>query len=131
MKKFTGKFRFSAINLMFNAYRYRVPEERESSYGRHSLFTIWGEQLAYPGREYPQRNPIFAPDMRFHEVADYCIEIGDFSPDGTRLGQVFLMPNKFTSATEPLLVFDFRDNGQIPEKTLIEFALKSAFRPRN
>ena len=131
MKQFTGKLRLQALHLMFDAYRYRVPEERESSFGRHPLFTIWGEQLVYPGREYPQRNPIFAPDIRFHEVADYCLEIGDFGPDGTRLCQVFLMPNKLTSATEPLLVFDFRDTGRIPDQFLVEFALKSAFRPRD
>jgi hypothetical protein len=119
MKQFTGKLRLQALHLMFDAYRYRVPE------------AIWGEQLVYPGREYPQRNPIFAPNIRFHEVADYCLEIGDFGPDGTRLCQVFLMPNKLTSATEPLLVFDFRDTGRIPDQFLVEFALKSAFRPRD
>ena len=131
MKQFTGKLRLQALHLMFDAYRYRVPEERESSYGRHPLLTIWGEQLVYPGREYPQRNPIFAPNIRFHEVADYCVEIGDFGLDGARAVEVFLMPNKLTSATERLLVFRRWDTGRIPDQTLVEFALKSAFRRRD
>lgn len=110
----------------YPAYKYREAEAVQGPYGRHPLFTIWGEQLVYPGREYPRRNPSISasvPVFQYQERVDFVVEIGE------EVVEVFLLPGTDTAATEPKLIFQFRARTEKTPKIdqLVNWAVTTAF----
>lgn len=62
-----------------------------------------------PAHEYPRSvNPPIQPNTKFVELTDYAVRIGATGDDGMSLVQVWVMPNEYTSATEPMMVLEFR-----------------------
>lgn len=59
----------------------------------------------HPAHEYPRcSSPPNQSNMKVLELADYTVEVSDAGSDGMSLVQVWMQPNKYTQANEPLLV---------------------------
>ncbi len=117
----------------YPAYKYRVPER--SFLAVTTRHTVWGEELVYPLREYPRRNPKIAssvPVFPHHERVDFVVEIGEevgaeFS-EGS-LVEVYLLPGTDTAAKERKLIFKFRSRTEKMPKIdeLFNWAATEAF----
>lgn len=81
-------------------YKYRVLERPYLTVTARQ--TIWGEELAYPFREHPRRNPTIAssvPVFPHHERVDFVVEIRE------EVVEVFLLPGDYTAAQKRKLIF--------------------------
>lgn len=62
----------------------------------------------HPAHEYPRSSSRpNQSNIRALELADYMVEVGDAGSDGMSLVQVWMQPNEYTKANEPLLVWEF------------------------
>lgn len=62
----------------------------------------------HPAHEYPRSvNPPSQPNTQAVELADYSVRVGAAGDDGMSPVQVWMLPNEYTAATEPLLVCEF------------------------
>ena len=75
---------------------------------RVDIWQLDPERL-HPEHEYPRSlNPPSRPDMQIRELADYAVRVGAAGNYGMSPMQVWVLPNEYTAATEPLLVFEFQ-----------------------
>jgi hypothetical protein len=96
------------------------------------MHTLWGFDRVYPFKDYPRRNHSVASCVSVIPVCervDFVVEIKEESAEKS-VFQVFLLPNKFTAATERKLIFKFHaDIWQMPEiRELSNWAADQAFR---
>ena len=94
--------------------------------------SVWGFDRVYPFKDYPRRNHSVASCVSVIPVCervDFVVEINEESA-WKSVFQVFLLPNKFTAATERKLIFKLQANTwQIPEiRELASWAADQAFR---
>jgi hypothetical protein len=108
----------------YPAYKYRVLERPFLSVSaRH---TVWGEELVYPLKEYPRRNPTIkssVPVFPHHERVDFIVEIGE------EVVEVFLLPGTYTAAKERKRIFKFSAKTEKMPKIdeLFNWAVTTAF----
>lgn len=87
----------------YAGYTYRKPVM-----ARVDIWNCDPERL-HPAHEYPRsvKRPS-QPNMQTIELADYSVRIGAAGDDGMSPVQVWVLPNEYTAATKPLLVFEFQ-----------------------
>lgn len=87
----------------YAGYTYRKPVM-----ARVDIWQLDPERL-HPAHEYSRSvNPPSLPNMQTLELADYSVRVGAAGDDGMSPVQVWMLPNEYTAAAEPLLVFDFK-----------------------
>ena len=85
----------------FAGFTYRHP-----AVSTMDLWNLDPERLNYADA-YPRSvNPPCQPNTKTVDLADYVVKIGATSSDGTIRLQVYVLPNQYTSAKEPLLVHE-------------------------
>lgn len=85
----------------------------EYTYGKPVMahLDIWqlDPERLHPAHEYPRSvNPPRQPNTKAVELADYSVRVGAVGDDGMSVVQVWMLPNKYTAATEPGLVWEFK-----------------------
>lgn len=81
---------------------------RKPVMARVDIWQLDPERL-HPAHEYPRSvNPPSLPNTQAVELADYSVRVGATGDDGMSLVQVWLLPNEYTAATEPLMVCEFK-----------------------
>ena len=96
------------------------------------MHTIWGFDRVYPFRDYPRWNASVVscvPVLPVCDRVDFVVEIKEESA-WKYVFEVFLLPNKYTAATERKRIFKFQaDTWQMPEiRELANWASAQAFR---
>lgn len=87
----------------YAGYTYRKPVM-----ARVDIWQLDPERL-HPAHEYPRSvNPSSLPNTRAVELADYSVRVGATGDDGMSPVQVWVLPNEYTAATEPLIVCEFK-----------------------
>lgn len=88
---------------LYAGYTYRKPVMV-----RVDAWQLDPERL-HPAHEYPRSvNAPSQPNTQAVELADYSVRVGAAGDDGMSLVQVWMLPNEYTAAAEPLLVCDFK-----------------------
>ncbi len=87
----------------YAGYTYRKPVM-----ARVDIWQLDPERL-HPAHEYPRSvNPPSQPEMQVVELAKYSVRVGPTDDAGMSPVQVWVMPNEYTAAREPLLVCEFK-----------------------
>lgn len=87
----------------YAGYTYRKPVK--------SSVDIWqlDPERLHPAHEYPRSvNPPSQPSTQFVELANYSVRVGATGNDGMSTVQVWMLPNKYTAATKPMKVCEFK-----------------------
>lgn len=100
--EFTGTVQGAAARK-YAGFTYRKPVRAHVD-----VWQLDPERL-HPAHEYPRSvNPPGQPNLQAVEVVNYSVRIGVLGIDGMSLVQVWVLPNEYTAATEPLMVCEFK-----------------------
>ena len=85
-----------------------APMRRKPAMARVDIWQLDPERL-HPAHEYPRSvNPPSQPNTQTVDLADYVVRIGASGNDGMSPVQVWMRPNEYTAARQPLLVCEFK-----------------------
>ena len=100
--EYPGTVRGEAARL-YAGYTYRKPVM-----ARVDAWHVDPERL-HPAHEYPRSvNPPSQPNTQSVELADYLVRVGAAGDDGMSPVQVWVLPNIYTAAKTPQLMFQFK-----------------------
>ena len=121
--QFSGTVQGEAANK-YQDFRYRKAIETKID-----IWNIDPERID-PANEYPRYvNPPSLERLKTVDLADYEVKVESLQDDGTREVQVWMMPNKYTPAVQPRVVYSVAVAGtSIDIEQFVDYTLERVFR---